>query len=212
MGTRFSSWYVSIDAGRRAQSPQSGPGWSPALKMEPVLFPPSAAPAQRCLRPSWGRKCQRQARQRLGSRSLRWETQPWDGVRRALCWTGRAPGGLRWAGWGVPRSLLGTGPVAVSSGFRAKSHRGSSDLGPDAGCPAQSWWAGLPPPEASVGADRPAAPPRAILQPAVCLCAQTSLRGCLSARARPTQTASFRLDRLFTVPCCGVGGEAYHTV
>ena len=149
LGTWFSSWYVSIDAGRRAQSPQSGPGWSPALKMESVLFPPSAAPAQRCLCPSWGRKCQRQARPRLSSRSRRWETQPRDRLCRALCWTGRAPGGLRWAGWGVPRSLLGTGPVAVSSGFRAKPHRGSSDLSPDAGRPAQSRRAGLPPPEAS---------------------------------------------------------------
>ena len=37
-GARFSSWYVvSIDTGHIAQSPQSGPRWSPALKMEPVL-------------------------------------------------------------------------------------------------------------------------------------------------------------------------------
>ena len=42
LGARFSSWYVvSIDTGHIAQSPQSGPRWSPALKMEPVLFPPS---------------------------------------------------------------------------------------------------------------------------------------------------------------------------
>ena len=34
----FSSWYViSIDTGHIAQSPQSGPRWSPAFKMEPVL-------------------------------------------------------------------------------------------------------------------------------------------------------------------------------
>ena len=37
-GAWFSSWYVvSIDTGHIAQSPQSGPRWSPALKMEPVL-------------------------------------------------------------------------------------------------------------------------------------------------------------------------------
>ena len=37
-----SSWYViSIDTGHIAQSPQSGPRWSPAFKMEPVLFPTS---------------------------------------------------------------------------------------------------------------------------------------------------------------------------
>ena len=41
-GVWFSSWYVvSIDTGHIAQSPQSSPGWSPAFKMEPVLFPPS---------------------------------------------------------------------------------------------------------------------------------------------------------------------------
>ena len=34
----FSSWcVVSIDIGHIAQSPQSGPRWSPAFKMEPVL-------------------------------------------------------------------------------------------------------------------------------------------------------------------------------
>ena len=38
----FSNWYVvSIDTGHIAQSPQSGPRWSPAFKIEPVLFPPS---------------------------------------------------------------------------------------------------------------------------------------------------------------------------
>ena len=38
----FSSWYVvSIDTGHIAQSPQSGPRWSPAFKIEPVLFSPS---------------------------------------------------------------------------------------------------------------------------------------------------------------------------
>ena len=37
-GVWFSSWYViSIDTGYIAQSPQSGPRWSPAFKMEPVL-------------------------------------------------------------------------------------------------------------------------------------------------------------------------------
>ena len=42
LGTWFSSWYVvSIDTGHIAQSPQSGPRWSPAFKIEPVLFPPS---------------------------------------------------------------------------------------------------------------------------------------------------------------------------
>ena len=30
-----------MDTGHIAQSPQSGPRWSPAFKMEPVLFPPS---------------------------------------------------------------------------------------------------------------------------------------------------------------------------
>ena len=34
----FSSWHViSIDTGHLAQSPQSGPRWSPAFKIEPVL-------------------------------------------------------------------------------------------------------------------------------------------------------------------------------
>ena len=38
VGVWFSSWYVvSIDTGHIAQSPQSGPRWSPAFKMEPVL-------------------------------------------------------------------------------------------------------------------------------------------------------------------------------
>ena len=32
---------VFIDTGHIAQSPQSGPRWSPAFKIEPVLFPPS---------------------------------------------------------------------------------------------------------------------------------------------------------------------------
>ena len=37
-GVWFSSWYViSIDTGHIAQSPQSGPRWSPVFKMEPVL-------------------------------------------------------------------------------------------------------------------------------------------------------------------------------
>ena len=37
-GVWFSSWYVvSIDTGHRAQSPQSGPRWSPAFRTEPVL-------------------------------------------------------------------------------------------------------------------------------------------------------------------------------
>ena len=41
-GFWFSSWYVvSIDTGHIAQSPQFGTRWSPALKMEPILFPPS---------------------------------------------------------------------------------------------------------------------------------------------------------------------------
>ena len=41
-GAWFSSWYVvSIDTGHIAQSPQSGPRWSPAFKTEPALFPPS---------------------------------------------------------------------------------------------------------------------------------------------------------------------------
>ena len=39
LGVWFSSWYVvSIDTRHIAQSPQSGPRWSPAFKMEPVLF------------------------------------------------------------------------------------------------------------------------------------------------------------------------------
>ena len=37
-GAWFSSWsVVSIDTGHIVQSPQSGPRWSPALEMEPVL-------------------------------------------------------------------------------------------------------------------------------------------------------------------------------
>ena len=37
-GVWFSCWYVvSIDTGHIAQSPQSGPRWSPAFRMEPVL-------------------------------------------------------------------------------------------------------------------------------------------------------------------------------
>ena len=37
-GPGFSSWYVIfIDIGHISQSPQSGPRWSPAFKMEPVL-------------------------------------------------------------------------------------------------------------------------------------------------------------------------------
>ena len=40
-GAWFSSWYVvSIDTEHIAKSPQSGPRWSPAFKIEPVLFPP----------------------------------------------------------------------------------------------------------------------------------------------------------------------------
>ena len=35
---------VSTDTGHIAQSPQSGPRWSPAFKMEPVVFPPSFPP------------------------------------------------------------------------------------------------------------------------------------------------------------------------
>ena len=43
-GAWFSSWYViSIDTERIAQRPQPRPKWSPAFKIEPVLFPPSAA-------------------------------------------------------------------------------------------------------------------------------------------------------------------------
>ena len=43
-GAWFSSWYdMSIDTGHRAQSPQSGPRWSPAFKRELVLFPPSVS-------------------------------------------------------------------------------------------------------------------------------------------------------------------------
>ena len=38
-------WYVvSIDSGHTAQSPQSDPRWSPAFKIEPVLFLPSFPP------------------------------------------------------------------------------------------------------------------------------------------------------------------------
>ena len=41
-GGYFSGWYVvSIDTGHTAQSPQSGPRWSPAFEIEPVLFLPS---------------------------------------------------------------------------------------------------------------------------------------------------------------------------
>ena len=42
LGAWFSSWYVvSIYTAHTAQRPQSGPRWSPAFKIEPVLFPPS---------------------------------------------------------------------------------------------------------------------------------------------------------------------------
>ena len=44
-GVWFSSWsVVSIDTGHIAQSPQSGPRWSPAFKMEPVLSVSSFIP------------------------------------------------------------------------------------------------------------------------------------------------------------------------
>ena len=37
-GVWFSSWYlIFIDTGHIAQSPQFGPRWSPAFKMEPIL-------------------------------------------------------------------------------------------------------------------------------------------------------------------------------
>ena len=43
----FASWYgVSIDPGCITHSPQSGPGWSPAFKIGPVLFPPSQVAGQ----------------------------------------------------------------------------------------------------------------------------------------------------------------------
>ena len=46
LGAWFSSWYdVSIDTGHIAQSPQSSPRWSPAFKIEPVLFLPSTPSA-----------------------------------------------------------------------------------------------------------------------------------------------------------------------
>ena len=46
-GFWFSSWYViSIDTGHIGQSPQSGPRWSPAFKMESVLFSPSQEPIE----------------------------------------------------------------------------------------------------------------------------------------------------------------------
>ena len=45
LGAWFSGWYVvSIDAGHLAPSPQSGPRWSPAFKMEPVLSVSSFIP------------------------------------------------------------------------------------------------------------------------------------------------------------------------
>ena len=41
-GAWFSSGYfISIDTGHMAQGPQSSPRWSPAFKIERVLFPPS---------------------------------------------------------------------------------------------------------------------------------------------------------------------------
>ena len=45
LGVWFSSWYFvsNIYIGHIAQSPQSGPRWSPAFKIGPVLFPPSKA-------------------------------------------------------------------------------------------------------------------------------------------------------------------------
>ena len=45
LGAWFSSWFVvSIETGHIAQSPQSGPRWSPAFKMEPVLSGSSFIP------------------------------------------------------------------------------------------------------------------------------------------------------------------------
>ena len=47
-GLCFSSWYViCIDIGHVARSPQSSPRWSPAFKMEPVLFLPSVLPLEK---------------------------------------------------------------------------------------------------------------------------------------------------------------------
>ena len=44
-GVWFSSCYVvSIDTGHIAQSPQSGPTWSPDFRMEPVLSVSSFIP------------------------------------------------------------------------------------------------------------------------------------------------------------------------
>ena len=44
-GAWYSSWYVvSIDTGNITQSPQAGPRWGPAFKMEPVLFVSSFIP------------------------------------------------------------------------------------------------------------------------------------------------------------------------
>ena len=44
-GAWYSSWYVvSIDTGNITQSPQAGPRWGPAFKMEPVLSVSSFIP------------------------------------------------------------------------------------------------------------------------------------------------------------------------
>ena len=39
-GLVFQLYVVSVDTGHIVLSPQSGPRWSPAFKIEPVLFPP----------------------------------------------------------------------------------------------------------------------------------------------------------------------------
>ena len=48
-GAWFPTWYViSIDTGHIAQSPQSGPRWSPAFRMKPVLSVSSFIPRSWC--------------------------------------------------------------------------------------------------------------------------------------------------------------------
>lgn len=133
----------------------------------------------------------------------------WEGPQMAF----------RQAGQGVYCSLLGTGPASVSSGFRAKPRRGSSDLNPEAG------WPGLEPAGGAgssqglwVDEDHPA-PLLTVLQPPVCLWAHTSSLGRdarqlgLGPPRRPHSDLIASSEAIPKhCPCCRVGGEASHTV
>ena len=51
-GVCFSSWYIiPIETGHVVQSPQSGPRWSPAFKIEPVLSVSSFNDIESCIIP-----------------------------------------------------------------------------------------------------------------------------------------------------------------